>query len=272
MHDRAFAVAWCTQSLQFGSGLRAACNRRFCRCQSRLRRHGWNRAARGTIVGRATLRTWQRSFQEAMLAVAANTPACLRVALARRWRYRLRTRAAQPSCGSSLPIVITLRWLDAGTKPPDRGTMAHDKIKAAARRRMAKTGESYTAARRQVITEFQVTGGNEPAGEPERFAISYDDMGPISTWADTLLGGGPAGGRIEVDAGELRLRMADFKVDVPRASVRRVARSSHRRGERSACMPGAAAGWRTARLTAWWRSRSTRPATPSAASARCSAG
>ena len=105
--------------------------------------------------------------------------------------------------------------------------MAHDKIKAAARRRMAKTGESYTAARRQVITEFQATGGNEPAGEPERFAISYDDMGPISTWADTLLGGGPAGGRIEVDAGELRLRMADFKVDVPRASVRRAARSSH---------------------------------------------
>ena len=53
------------------------------------------------------------------------------------------------------------------------------------------------------------------------------DMGPISTWADTLLGGGPAGGRIEVGAGELRLRMADFKVDVPRASVRRAARSSH---------------------------------------------
>jgi len=91
------------------------------------------------------------------------------------------------------------------------------------RARALKTGESYTAARRQVITEFQVSGGNEPAGEPERFAISYDDMGPISTWADTLLGGGPTGGRIEVDAGELRLRMADFKVDVPRASVRRAA-------------------------------------------------
>ena len=70
---------------------------------------------------------------------------------------------------------------------------------------MAKTGESYTAARRQVITEFQAAGGNEPAGEPKRFAISYDDMGPISTWADTQLGGGPAGGRIEVDASELRL-------------------------------------------------------------------
>jgi hypothetical protein len=106
--------------------------------------------------------------------------------------------------------------------------MAHDKIKTAARRRMAETGESYAAARREVIREFRAAGRSNLAGEPERFAISYDGMGLISTWADTLLGGGPDGGRIEVDAGELRLRMADFKVDVPRASVRRVARSSHR--------------------------------------------
>jgi len=105
--------------------------------------------------------------------------------------------------------------------------MAHDKIKAAARRRMAKTGESYAAARREVIREVRAASSNDPAGEPERFAISYKDMGPISTWADTLRDGGPARGRIEVDAGELRLRMADFKVDVPRASVRRAARSSH---------------------------------------------
>ena len=105
--------------------------------------------------------------------------------------------------------------------------MAHDKIKAAARRRMAKTGESYAAARREVIREFRAASSSDPAREPEWFAISYKDMGPISTWADTRLGGGPAGGRIEVGAGELRLRMADFKVDVPRASVRRAARSSH---------------------------------------------
>lgn len=105
--------------------------------------------------------------------------------------------------------------------------MAHDKIKAAARRRMAETGESYAAARREVIREFRAAGSSDPAGEPEWFAISYKDMGPISTWADTLFGGGPAGGRIELNAGELRLRMADFKVDVPRASVRRAARSSH---------------------------------------------
>jgi hypothetical protein len=106
--------------------------------------------------------------------------------------------------------------------------MAHDKIKAAARRRMAETGESYAAARREAIREFRAAGSNDPAGEPEWFAISYDGMGPISTWADTLLGGGPAGGRIEVGADELRLRMADFKVDVPRASVRRANRSARR--------------------------------------------
>jgi hypothetical protein len=106
--------------------------------------------------------------------------------------------------------------------------MAHDKIKAAARRRMAQTGEPFAAARREVIREFRAAGSSNLTGEPERFAISYDGMGPISTWADTLLGGGPDGGRIEVDAGELRLRMADFKVDVPRTSVRRAARSSSR--------------------------------------------
>ncbi len=68
--------------------------------------------------------------------------------------------------------------------------MAHNKIKVAARRRMAETGESYAAARREVIREFRAASSSDPAGEPEWFAISYKDTGPISTWADTLLGGG----------------------------------------------------------------------------------
>jgi hypothetical protein len=112
--------------------------------------------------------------------------------------------------------------------------MSHDKIRAAARKRMAETGESYAAARREVIREFQQAArSGTPAsgalgGEPERFAIRYDGMGTFSRWADTLLGGGPDGGRIEIDADLLRLRMADFKVDVPRASVRRVILSSHK--------------------------------------------
>ena len=106
--------------------------------------------------------------------------------------------------------------------------MAHDKIKAAARRRMAETGEPYAAARREVMREFRAATGSNPTREPQRFAISYDGMAAIFTWADTLLGGGPEGGRVEVDARELRLRMADFKVDVPRTSVHRAARSSYR--------------------------------------------
>ena len=104
--------------------------------------------------------------------------------------------------------------------------MSHDKVKAAARKRMAKTGESYAAARREVIREFRAAGNDAPADGAERFAISYKDMGPLSRWADTLMGGGPDGGRIEIAADELRLRMADFKVDVPRSSVRAIARSS----------------------------------------------
>ncbi len=117
--------------------------------------------------------------------------------------------------------------------------MSHDKIKSAARRRMAETGESYAAARRMVIREFQAAGNNDPAGEPERFAISYDGMGPISTWADSLLGGGPAGGRVEIGADELRLRMADFKVDAPRCTASKpIARCLTWRFMRSATLPG----------------------------------
>ena len=79
--------------------------------------------------------------------------------------------------------------------------MSHDKIKSAARKRMAETGESYAAARRTVVREFRSAGSDTTAGEPARFAISYDDMGPVSLWTDTLFGGGPKGGRIEIDAG-----------------------------------------------------------------------
>ena len=106
--------------------------------------------------------------------------------------------------------------------------MSHDKIKAAARKRMAQTGESYAAARRAVIREFGAAGSDAPAGEPQRFAISYDGVGRFSRRADTLLGGGPDGGRIEIGGDRLRLRMGDFKVDVPCTSVRAAVRSSYR--------------------------------------------
>ena len=40
--------------------------------------------------------------------------------------------------------------------------MSHDKIRAAARERMAQTGERYAAARREVIREHQAAGGCGP--------------------------------------------------------------------------------------------------------------
>ena len=42
--------------------------------------------------------------------------------------------------------------------------MSHDKIRAAARKRMAGTGEPYTAARRAVIGEHQAAGSQIPPG------------------------------------------------------------------------------------------------------------
>ena len=105
--------------------------------------------------------------------------------------------------------------------------MTHDKIKAAARKRMAETGESYATARREVIKEYQEQGTKAPSPSPRWFALSYDDMGPASLFADRLLGGGPGRGGVEVDPAVLRVRMADFKLDIPRDSVRSVARSDY---------------------------------------------
>ena len=77
----------------------------------------------------------------------------------------MRTRAAQPLRGFSFsPIVITLR----GGQAPGQGrriedTMPHDKISAAARKRMAETGEPYAAARRAVIAEHRAAKGQNPS-------------------------------------------------------------------------------------------------------------
>ena len=86
--------------------------------------------------------------------------------------------------------------------------MSHDKIRAATRKRMAETGELYAVARRKVIR----------AG-----------MDKITAWLDTLVfrtGPGVAG--VEVDPGQIRIRMGDFKLTVPRSSVRSVTRSQAR--------------------------------------------
>jgi hypothetical protein len=103
--------------------------------------------------------------------------------------------------------------------------MSHDKIKAAARKRMAETGESYAAARRQVIEEFRGTGNGtqtRAAGEPERFAIRYEDVDRFTQWTNNL-----KAAHVAVDPDWLRVRFGGFRLDVPRAAVRGVTRSAH---------------------------------------------
>ena len=105
--------------------------------------------------------------------------------------------------------------------------MSHDKIRAAARRRMAETGEPYATARREVIKNHQAAGVGASSSSARWFAIDYSDMDRVSLWMDTRLGGGPGRGRVEVDSAVLRVRMADFHLDIPRGSVRSAARSEH---------------------------------------------
>jgi hypothetical protein len=109
--------------------------------------------------------------------------------------------------------------------------MPHDKIKAAARERMARTGEPYAAARRAVIREHRAAGGGPPGAK--WFAISYSDTfsGRLTDSMDRLLfraGRGVSG--VEVGAGEIRVRMGSFKLDIPRSSIRSVRRSQARVG------------------------------------------
>jgi hypothetical protein len=127
-------------------------------------------------------------------------------------------------------IVVASWWPGAGTGHRIEDTMSHDKIKAAARRRMAETGESYATARREVIKEHKAARDRQDQFPgPRRFALSYD-----APRADALLGIGRGASGVEVGADEIRVRMGwAFKLDIPRSSVRSAARSQARlRGTR----------------------------------------
>ena len=107
--------------------------------------------------------------------------------------------------------------------------MSHDKIRAAARKRMAETGEPYAIARREVIKDHQKAGagpGAASSSDPRFFPIDYSDMGRVSLRAQARHGGGPGRGGVAVDSTVLRVRMADFHLDIPRSSVRSAARSA----------------------------------------------
>ena len=101
--------------------------------------------------------------------------------------------------------------------------MSHDKIRAAARKRMAETGEPYATARREVIKNYQDAGagpGAAPSSGARWFAFDYSDTGRVSLWTDTLLGGGRGHGGVELNSTVLRVLVPGFHLDIPRASVR----------------------------------------------------
>ena len=106
--------------------------------------------------------------------------------------------------------------------------MSHDKIKAAARKRMAETGEPYATARREVIRNYQPAGAGASSSSSAWFAIDYSDMGRASLRASRLQdqNQGTGGGGVEVDSTMLRVRMARFHLDIPRSSVRSAIRST----------------------------------------------
>lgn len=109
--------------------------------------------------------------------------------------------------------------------------MSHDKIRAAARQRMAETGEPYATARREVIKNYQEAGAGPGAAASSNtrwFALDYSDMGRVSLWTDTLLGGGPGRGGVELNSIGLRVVVPSFHLDIPRASVRSATRSALR--------------------------------------------
>jgi hypothetical protein len=106
--------------------------------------------------------------------------------------------------------------------------MSHDKLKAAIRARMAATGEPYSVARRAVLSQ-QAGDTRGPEADPW-FAISYRQAGMdrLTSWLDTLLGGGPGRSGVTVGTDAVQIHMADFRQAIPRAAIQSVRRSAAR--------------------------------------------
>ena len=79
--------------------------------------------------------------------------------------------------------------------------MSHDKIRAAARKRMAETGESYATARREVIKNYQRAGAGASSSSARWFAIGLQRYGPglPMDWTHCWAGARGNGG-VEVDS------------------------------------------------------------------------
>ena len=127
--------------------------------------------------GRGEASAPQRGEAQPVLGAYAGhgSHACLiRAVPARRWGSDLGQERRSPCVGCPFPsIVIALRGGQApGQGRRIEGTMSHDKIRAAARRRMAETGEPYAAARRAVVSEHQAAG----AGSRLRAGLRTPDV------------------------------------------------------------------------------------------------
>jgi len=98
--------------------------------------------------------------------------------------------------------------------------MTHDKIKAAARKRMAETGESYATARREVIKNYQQAAAGASPASTRWFALDDSDIGRVTRWLDRAQHGSSRYGGVEVGPSVLRVRALGFRLDIPRGSVR----------------------------------------------------
>jgi hypothetical protein len=62
------------------------------------------------------------------------------------------------------------------------------------------------------------------------FAISEAGLGPVSAWTNAVLAGGRGRSGVDVGPDQIRVQMGDFKLTVPRASIRSVNRSQAKVG------------------------------------------
>ena len=107
-----------------------------------------------------------------------------------------RTSSAKPTACLVLPSWFLQGGQTPGGAIREKGMMGHDKIKAAARRRMAETGEPYTLARRAVMEEHKAaTAGQfvEPASPPSPPAEQPDAISEFSATADGFMEATTAG-------------------------------------------------------------------------------
>jgi hypothetical protein len=100
--------------------------------------------------------------------------------------------------------------------------MSHDKLKAAIRARMARTGEPYSVARRAALNERAAEGGESARSSSRWFALRYDANGlnGLTAFLDGVFSLGRPKSGVEVDRAEIRVRAPGFEQRIPRASIR----------------------------------------------------